>query len=90
MRRDLTQLFAVYAGLLVLFAATTGAAFVNLGALNVVVNLGIATVKAALVYWFFMELRTADGLVRIAALSVLFWLLILLGADVVIWFTRVR
>jgi len=90
MKRELLQLSIAYVGLLGLVALTTGSAFVGLGLgpFNVVLNLGIAVAKAALVYWFFMELRRADGLVHLAALSVIFWLLVLLGAHAAAWLTR--
>jgi len=88
MKRELLQLSIAYVGLLGLVALTTGSAFVGLGPFNVVLNLGIAVAKAALVYWFFMELRRADGLVHLAALSVIFWLLVLLGAHAAAWLTR--
>jgi cytochrome c oxidase subunit 4 len=88
MRRDLVQLSVIYVALLVLLALTTGSAFLNLGHFNTALNLAIAVAKAALVYWFFMELRTADGLARMAALGVIFWLLVLLCADAGAWLTR--
>ena len=42
---------------MVLTAATVAAAYVNLGALNIVVALAIATVKATLVVLYFMHAR---------------------------------
>ena len=59
MKRELLQLSIAYVGLLGLVALTTGSAFVGLGPFNVVLDLAIAVAKAALVYWFFMELRRA-------------------------------
>jgi cytochrome c oxidase subunit 4 len=88
MKRELTHLFGVYVALLVLLALTTGSAFLHLGPFNSIINMGIAVAKAALIYWFFMELKTSDGLVRVGALGVIFWLVILLGADAAAWLTR--
>jgi cytochrome c oxidase subunit 4 len=88
MKRELIHRFGVYGALLALLVLTTASAFLNLGAFNGPVNFGIAAAKASLVYWFFMELRTADGLVRLAALSVIFWLAVLLCADAADWLTR--
>jgi cytochrome c oxidase subunit 4 len=50
-------LLATAAGLLALTAATVAVSLVDLGRLNVVVALGVATVKATLVALFFMHLR---------------------------------
>jgi cytochrome c oxidase subunit 4 len=47
----------VYAALLFLTAITVGAAFLDMSFLNTPVALGIASVKALLVMYFFMELR---------------------------------
>jgi cytochrome c oxidase subunit IV len=47
---------AVLAALLFLTMVTVGAAYINLGSANVVIALGIATIKAVLVALFFMHL----------------------------------
>jgi len=43
--------------LLILTAITVGASYIQFGSLNVVIALGIATIKATLVALFFMHLR---------------------------------
>ena len=43
--------------LLMLTAITVGASYIQFGSLNVVIALGIATIKASLVALFFMHLR---------------------------------
>ncbi len=48
---------AVYIALLALTAVTVGAAFLDMSFLNTPVALGIASFKALLVMYFFMELR---------------------------------
>ena len=67
-----------YAALLALLALTTGSAFVDLGTGNIIANLAIAGLKAALIVLLvFMEFArggTADPAVRAA---VLLWLAIL-------------
>ena len=60
-----------------LLALTLGSAFVPMGTLNTVVNLGIAGLKAAFVAIVFMGLRRDDPLLRLAAAGALFWLLTL-------------
>jgi cytochrome c oxidase subunit IV len=52
----------IFAALLVLTATTTAVAFVDLGALNVVIMLGIAVAKATLVVLYFMHVRYATRL----------------------------
>ncbi len=54
--------FAVYIALLALTAITVGAAFLDMSLLNTPVALGIASIKALLVMYFFMELRHSPKL----------------------------
>ncbi len=68
----------VLIALMILTAATVAAAFVDMGAMNEVVGLGIATAKALLVLMFFMHLRHSLGLVKIVAGSAVFWLAVLI------------
>jgi cytochrome c oxidase subunit 4 len=78
----------VYAALLALLAITIGSSFFHLGMLNPAINIGIAFAKAALIFWIFMELREAMGLVRLFAVAAACWLSILFvlgGGD---WLTR--
>jgi cytochrome c oxidase subunit 4 len=78
----------VYVACLVLLAATIGVAQLELGALNPLLNLSIASLKALLIAWFFMHLREGSGLVRVFAASALFWLLILFGLSLSDYLTR--
>ncbi len=50
-------LLAVWAALMALTVITVAATWVDLGRLNLVLALGIATVKAALVLLYFMHMR---------------------------------
>ncbi len=72
-RRNLLVWFALTCLLLI----TLGAAYLPLGAGNLVVGLAIAIIKAALVVMLFMELFRAKALIRLAAGAGLFWLLFL-------------
>ncbi len=54
--------FTVYFALLALTAITVGAAFIDMALLNTPVALGIASIKALLVMYFFMELRHSPKL----------------------------
>jgi cytochrome c oxidase subunit 4 len=53
---------AVYVALLALTAVTVGAAFLDMSVLNTPMALGIASFKALLVMYFFMELRHSPKL----------------------------
>jgi cytochrome c oxidase subunit 4 len=64
-------LLAVFAALMVLTFLTVAATWVNLGALNLPIAMGIATVKASLVALYFMHLRydkPFHGVLLLAAL----------------------
>ena len=82
------SLLWVYAALLVLLATTIGSSFLHLGALNPAINIGVAFAKAALIFWVFMELREAAGLVRLFSVAAACWLVILFALGGVDWLTR--
>lgn len=65
-----------------LTALTTAVAFVDLGGgWNNVAALTITTVKALLVIFYFMHLRTSDRFTWVLAGAGFFWLSILLGGT---------
>jgi cytochrome c oxidase subunit 4 len=75
--------FGVFAALLVLTVVTVLVSYVDLGLMNVVVALLIASAKASLVALFFMHLKGESGLVWGFALVPIFFLaLIILGTLV--------
>ncbi len=77
---------AVYVALLVLTWVTVAVARVDLGAWNVVVAVGIATVKAALVALFFMHLLHEGRLTWSYLGLTLFAIALLLGLSLLdIW-----
>lgn len=63
-----------FVALLILTAATTGVAYIDLGAYNTVVALAIAVIKMLLVILFFMHVKYHPGLTRIAIVCAFFWL----------------
>jgi cytochrome c oxidase subunit IV len=80
---------AIGVGLLILTATTVGAAFVNLGPLNPVVALLIATIKATLVVLFFMHVKGAsEKLTGAVVVSGFFFLSILLVLSLADYLTR--
>jgi len=54
---DFRVLLAVFGALVVLTAITVGVSYFDFGALNLLVAVSVATVKAALVALYFMHLR---------------------------------
>ena len=67
----------VFTALIVLTAVTVTVAFIDLGAFNSVVALGIACLKATLVLVYFMHLRYSSTLTRVAvATGVVFFVLL--------------
>ena len=74
---------AVFAALLLLTTVTVLVSYVNLGMMNVVVALLIASVKASLVALFFMHLKSEDRLVwGFALVPIVFLALIIIGTLV--------
>ena len=59
---ELRVLLAVFAALLLLTAVTVAVSYFNFGAFNLLVAMGVATIKAALVALWFMHLRYDSGL----------------------------
>jgi len=78
----------VFLELMGLTALTVGVAFVNLGAMNTVVALVIATVKMLLVMMIFMHVKYSSRLTKLAILAAFFWLALLLTFTLSDYFTR--
>lgn len=73
----------VYAALLVLTAATVGAAFLPLGPMSAVAALAIAALKAALVLLWFMHIRESSHVTWVLAGAGLVWLLVFIAPILV-------
>jgi len=78
----------VWVALICLLLLTLGSAYVKLGALNSAINLVIAAAKALLVVFFFMHLRSAHYMLRIAAAAGFFWLALLIGLSLTDFLAR--
>ena len=72
------RLAIVWLALMALLALTVAGSFTVTGAASAVVSFGVATAKVALIFWFFMQLRTEKGLIRVFAVGAIAWLAILL------------
>src|SRR5688572_10590841 len=70
--------FAVFAALMVLTTVTILVAYVDLGEMNKVVALGIASFKATLVVQYFMHVKHASRMTKLVVMSGFFFLAILL------------
>jgi len=84
MKAEALRLVLVWAALLALLALTVFMAFLPLGMFKAPVAYAIATAKALLVLWFFMEMRREGGIPRLAMAAGFVWicvLLILSAAD---------
>jgi cytochrome c oxidase subunit 4 len=79
MERTLKRLSFVWLGLVSLLSLTMAGSYYFTGAASAVVSLGIATAKAALIFWFFMQLREEKGLIRIFAIGAAVWLMLLVA-----------
>jgi cytochrome c oxidase subunit 4 len=77
MSREIASRLIVWAVLMALLAVTVAVTFAPIGPIRLVIGLGIAVIKTALIGWIFMDLRKADGLTRIAAVIALAFLTIL-------------
>jgi cytochrome c oxidase subunit 4 len=81
--------YTIWIVLLCLTAITAAVSFVDLGRLNTVVALVIATVKALLVVLFFMHVKyTSEKLTKIVIVAAMFWLLLLLALSMADYTTR--
>ena len=73
------RLILTWAALSALLALTVALTFAPLGAWRLPASLAIATAKAGLIVWIFMELGCEGGLTRLAALIGLLFLALLIG-----------
>jgi cytochrome c oxidase subunit 4 len=69
----------IYALLMFLLLVTVGAAYIDLGALNIVVAMAIAVTKAALVIIFFMHVKYSPKLIWLFAGLGFAWIILLLA-----------
>ena len=79
----------IWITLLCLTVITAGVSFIDLGPLNTVVALVIATFKALLVVLFFMHVKYAsEKLAKMVVIAAIFWLLLLLTLSMADYVTR--
>ena len=83
-----TTYYSIFAALMVLTAATVAVAFINLGALNFPVAIGIAITKATLVVLFFMHVKYSSRLTKMVVAVSIFFLLTMFGLTLTDYLSR--
>ncbi len=78
----------IFALLMVGTGTTVWAAFRNFGPFNIVIALGIATLKATLVVLYFMHARYSPRRTQLVIVCSVFWLAIMLGLTLSDYQTR--
>jgi cytochrome c oxidase subunit 4 len=78
----------VFATLLIFTGITVGAAYVDLGILNPVVALAIASFKAVIVILFFMHVKYQSKLVKMTVASGFFTFLVLITMTLTDYISR--
>src|ERR1044071_3598966 len=78
----------IFAALLVMTGVTYWVSLLDLGRLNVIVALTIATIKAVLVVLYFMHVRYSSRLTWVVVVSGFFWLAIMIALTMSDYLTR--
>lgn len=81
--------FMVLGALLFLTVITVAAAQINFGALNTVIALAIASVKAGLVLAYFMHLKYDDKIYLVGFFIAIFFVVLMYAFSVLDIFTRI-
>ncbi len=84
----LSTYITIFGALMVLSGITVAAAFVNLGALNPIVAMLIAGIKATLVILYFMHVKFSSRLVKITVVLSLFFVAILFAETLMDYATK--
>jgi len=78
----------IFAALMLGTGLTVWAAFQNFGKFNIVIALGIATIKASLVVLYFMHARYSPKRIQLVIVCSVFWLAIMLALTLSDYDTR--
>lgn len=79
----------VLVALLILTVLTVAASRFDFGAMNTVINIGIASVKASLVLAIFMHLKYDDKLYLVVLLTAVFFVIVMYFFSALDIFTRI-
>ncbi len=80
--------YLIFLALMVGTALTVWISYQDLGPMNNVLMLGIATIKATLVVLFFMHVKYGNKLTWVIVIGSVFWLIIMLVLTMNDYFTR--
>jgi cytochrome c oxidase subunit IV len=80
--------YGIFGALMVFTAITVGVAFIDLGALNFPVAIGIAITKATLVILFFMHVKYSSKLTKLVVAMAFFFLFIMFGLTLTDYLSR--
>ena len=80
--------YTIWIALLCLTVITAAVSFVDLGPLNTVVALVIATIKALLVVLFFMHVKQSSAMTKLFVVAGFFWMAILFAFTLGDYFSR--
>ena len=80
----------IFFALIIGTSLTVWAAFQNFGQFNIVIALGIATMKATLVVLYFMHARYSPKRTQLVIVCAVFWLAIMLALTLSDYQTRQR
>jgi cytochrome c oxidase subunit 4 len=88
MSGGVVRLLGTWIALLLLLAATVAIAHLPIGPAKAWLGYAIASAKAALILWFFMEMRREDAIARFAAIAAFVWLAMMLTLTASDYATR--
>ncbi len=85
--------YTIFGALIVLLMITVAAADLDMAKygmpwMNIIIALGIATIKAVLIIQYFMHVKYSSNLVKIFAVTAYFFLIIMFGITYGDYFTR--
>ncbi len=83
-----TNLFMVYAAIIILTLVSVGLSSIGLGKFSLPIQLAIGSIQAGIVGFYFMHLRQGDRVVILTALSSIFWMMILFILFLTDYMTR--
>ena len=72
-------LLGIFGALIILTVLTVVVADIDFGEFNLIIALGVATLKACLVAWYFMHLRHESGFNRLAFFASFFFIALFVG-----------
>jgi cytochrome c oxidase subunit 4 len=76
-------LVTIWFALMALLVITAGSSCLELGWGNIAINLTVAVMKAMLIMFFFMQLKSSCTITRLTVAAALLWLGILYGLTTV-------